>query len=126
MEVATAESSRKAVRVPENMETPVWCCATAGGTGRRRCSSARQLFGRSEVLRRREIFEVLPERVTILAETALRPEEIDTAAADGTGSRREEVWNEAGDNYANKYEQANPDLREAPEGKLASAEGKSL
>src|SRR6202451_3779798 len=41
--------------------------------------------------------EVLPERVTILAETALRPEEIDTALARQELEAGEKKWNEAGD-----------------------------
>jgi F-type H+-transporting ATPase subunit epsilon len=68
--------------------------------------------------------EVLPERVTILAETALRPEEIDTVAARHELEAGEKMWHEAGDDPA-KYEQANAEMREAEE-KLASSEGKSL
>jgi F-type H+-transporting ATPase subunit epsilon len=65
--------------------------------------------------------EVLPERVTILAETALRPEEIDKAAAQQQHDAGEKMWQEAGDDPA-KYEYANAQMREADE-KLASAEG---
>ena len=68
--------------------------------------------------------EVLPERVTILAETALRPEEIDTAQARQDLEAGEKMWHEAGDD-PDKYEHANAEMREAEE-KLASAEGKSL
>jgi F-type H+-transporting ATPase subunit epsilon len=68
--------------------------------------------------------EVLPERVTILAETALRPEEIDTAEARQDLETGEKMWQEAGDDAA-KYDFANAQMREAEE-KLASAEGKSL
>jgi F-type H+-transporting ATPase subunit epsilon len=68
--------------------------------------------------------EVLPERVTILAETALRPDEIDTAAAKQELEAGEKMWNEAGDDFE-KYEQANAEMREAEE-KLASADAKSL
>ena len=67
--------------------------------------------------------EVLPERVTILAETALRPEEIDTAQAKQDLEAGEKAWQEAGDD-AHKYHDANAQMREAEE-KLASAEGKS-
>jgi F-type H+-transporting ATPase subunit epsilon len=67
--------------------------------------------------------EVLPERVTILAETALRPEEIDTAEARQQLETGEKMWQEAGDDAA-KYDYANGQMREAEE-KLASADGKS-
>jgi len=68
--------------------------------------------------------EVLPERVTILAETALRPEEIDKAEAAKELESGEKAWQEAGDD-ASKYEYANASMREAEE-KIASAEGTSL
>lgn len=67
--------------------------------------------------------EVLPDRVTILAETALHPEEIDIAAARQDLANAEEEWQHAGDD-ANKYDYANSHRREAEE-KIASAEGKS-
>lgn len=67
--------------------------------------------------------EVLPERVTILAETALKPEEIDTVEAREELTTGEKLWQEAGDD-AGKYDHANEIVREAQE-KLASAEGKS-
>ena len=67
--------------------------------------------------------EVLPERVTILAEKALRPEEIDTAEARQELEKGEKLWNEAGDDAA-KYDYAITVQREAEE-KLASAEGTS-
>src|SRR5580698_10798276 len=41
--------------------------------------------------------EVLPERVTILAETALKPEEIDRGAAAKELEDGQKMWNEAGD-----------------------------
>jgi F-type H+-transporting ATPase subunit epsilon len=66
--------------------------------------------------------EVLPERVTVLAETALRPEEIDTAQAHQELEKGERLWNESGDDGA-KYDQANEIIREAQE-KLASAESR--
>src|ERR1700761_6103337 len=68
--------------------------------------------------------EVLPERVTILAETALLPTEIDTSEAQQELQTGDKMWHEAGDDAA-KYEYANAVIREAEE-KLASAEGKSL
>jgi F-type H+-transporting ATPase subunit epsilon len=68
--------------------------------------------------------EVLPERVTILAETALHPEEIDKAEAQQQLETGEKMWREAGDEAA-KYDYANATIREAEE-KLASAEGRSL
>jgi F-type H+-transporting ATPase subunit epsilon len=67
--------------------------------------------------------EVLPERVTILAEKALRPDEIDTAAARQELEKGEKLWHEAGDDAA-KYDYANEIQREAEE-KLASAAGTS-
>jgi F-type H+-transporting ATPase subunit epsilon len=67
--------------------------------------------------------EVLPERVTILAETALTPEEIDTSEARAEHDAGDKLWHEAGDD-ASKYDCANAMMREADE-KIASAEGKS-
>jgi len=67
--------------------------------------------------------EVLPERVTILAESALKPEEIDTGRAQEQLDRGEKLWNEAGDD-AEKYEEANRIISEA-ESKLASAASQS-
>ncbi len=67
--------------------------------------------------------EVLPERVTILAETALHPNEIDVAEARQELAEGEKLWNEAGDD-GEKYDEANAISRQAEE-KIASAEGKS-
>jgi F-type H+-transporting ATPase subunit epsilon len=67
--------------------------------------------------------EVLPERVTILAETALHPNEIDRAEAQQELQEGEKLWQEAGDD-GNKYDEANALMRQAQE-KIASAEGKS-
>jgi F-type H+-transporting ATPase subunit epsilon len=67
--------------------------------------------------------EVLPERVTILAETALHPNEIDRAEAQQELQLGEKLWQEAGDD-GDKYDEANAVTRRAEE-KLASAEGKS-
>src|ERR1700749_3431648 len=67
--------------------------------------------------------EVLPERVTILAETAMHPNEIDVAEARQELQEGEKLWNEAGDD-GEKYDEANALTRQAQE-KIASAEGKS-
>ena len=66
--------------------------------------------------------EVLPERVTILAETALHPNEIDQSAAQADLQHAQQLWNEAGDDQE-KYDNANAVARVAEE-KLASAQGK--
>ena len=63
--------------------------------------------------------EVLPERVTILAESAQKPEELDTAAVQEQLQHGEKLWNEAGDD-AGKYAHANEVIAEA-EAKLDSA-----
>jgi F-type H+-transporting ATPase subunit epsilon len=63
--------------------------------------------------------EVLPERVTILAETALRPNEIDLAAAEQELRKGEQMWRESGDD-GEKYDEANAVTRQAEE-KIASA-----
>ena len=67
--------------------------------------------------------EVLPERVTILAETALHPNEIDKAEAQAELKHGEELWQQAGDD-GEKYDEANSVLRKAEE-KLISAQGGS-
>jgi F-type H+-transporting ATPase subunit epsilon len=67
--------------------------------------------------------EVLPERVTILAETAMHPNEIDRAEAQKELQEGEKLWQEAGDD-GDKYDEANAITRQAEE-KIASAEGKS-
>src|ERR1700691_2643804 len=54
----------------------------------------------------RGFVEVLPDRVTMLPETAQKPEEIDTGAAQEQLQRGQELWNEAGED-PEKYEQAN-------------------
>src|ERR1700749_4458623 len=66
--------------------------------------------------------EVLPDRVTILAETALHPNEIDPAEAQEELKRSQEMWDEAGDD-ADKYDDANAVARVAEE-KLGRAQGK--
>jgi F-type H+-transporting ATPase subunit epsilon len=68
--------------------------------------------------------EVLPERITILAETAVIPAEIDKAEAQQEITEGQKMWSEAGDNGA-QYDEANAITRRGEE-KLASAEGRSL
>ena len=60
--------------------------------------------------------------VTILAETALHPEEIDASEAQAELQHAQELWNQAGDDQA-KYDEANAETRVAEE-KLAVAQGK--
>jgi F-type H+-transporting ATPase subunit epsilon len=67
--------------------------------------------------------EVLPDRVTILAETALHPDEIDVSEAQKELQQGEKLWHDAGDD-GEKYDEANAVTRKAEE-KIASAEGKS-
>ncbi|MGC2164162.1 MAG: ATP synthase F1 subunit epsilon [Silvibacterium sp.] len=67
----------------------------------------------------RGFVEVLPERVTILAESAMKPGEIDTAAAQKELDHGHKLWNEAGDD-AEKYKHANEVIREA-ESRIDSA-----
>lgn len=62
--------------------------------------------------------EVLPDRVTILAEEAEKPEELDTGAVQQQLQHGEQLWNEAGED-AEKYAHANEVIREA-EAKLES------
>lgn len=63
--------------------------------------------------------EVLPERVTILAETALKPEEIDASQAQAELAAAHEEWNHSGDD-AEKYEDARAEIRVAEE-KIAAS-----
>jgi F-type H+-transporting ATPase subunit epsilon len=63
--------------------------------------------------------EVLPDRVTILAQNAIKPEEIDTGEAQRQLESGEKMWNEAGED-PEKYKEANEVIHEA-EVKLASA-----
>ncbi|HMF52894.1 MAG TPA: ATP synthase F1 subunit epsilon [Edaphobacter sp.] len=65
--------------------------------------------------------EVLPERVTILAENAFQPEEINLEQAREELAGGEKLWQEAGDD-GEKYDEANAVTRQAQE-KIASAEG---
>jgi F-type H+-transporting ATPase subunit epsilon len=66
--------------------------------------------------------EVLPDRVTILAETALHPDEIDPDEAQAELKHGEDLWHQAGDDQV-KYDEANAVTRVAEE-KIASARGK--
>jgi len=63
--------------------------------------------------------EVLPDRVTILASDALKPEEIDVQRARDQLARGEKMWNEAGDREE-AYSSALHVIAEA-EAKLSSA-----
>ncbi len=63
--------------------------------------------------------EVLPERVTILAEQALKPAEIDLNEVRGEQQHAQELWDQAGDDQA-KYDAAHAAARVAEE-KMASA-----
>ena len=69
--------------------------------------------------------EVLPDRVTILAESALPPGEINVPEARRKLERGQKMWNDAGDE-ARLYDEANRVIREAEE-RIAAAEraGKS-
>lgn len=71
----------------------------------------------------RGFVEVLPERVTILAESATRPSDIDIEEAREELARGHEMWNQAGDE-SRRYAEANRVIREAEE-RIAAAEGKS-
>jgi F-type H+-transporting ATPase subunit epsilon len=66
--------------------------------------------------------EVLPERVTILASDALKPEEIDVKRAEDQLGRGLEEWKKAGDS-AEAYTAALTIIAEA-EAKMASAASK--
>jgi F-type H+-transporting ATPase subunit epsilon len=66
----------------------------------------------------RGFVEVLPDRVTILAESAEKPEEVDTGAVQEQLRHGQQLWNEAGDD-AEKYAHANEVIAEA-EAKLDS------
>ncbi|MGD0735991.1 MAG: ATP synthase F1 subunit epsilon [Terracidiphilus sp.] len=66
--------------------------------------------------------EVLPDRVTILATDALKPEEIDVPRAKEQLARGQKQWNEAGDSEE-KYAEALHVIAEA-EAKLGSASEK--
>jgi F-type H+-transporting ATPase subunit epsilon len=67
--------------------------------------------------------EVLPDRVTILASDALKPEEIDVHRAEEQREHGQKLWNEAGESE-DAYTEALRVLSEA-EAKIASASEKS-
>jgi F-type H+-transporting ATPase subunit epsilon len=67
--------------------------------------------------------EVLPDRVTILASDALKPEEIDVARANEQLARGHKEWEQAGDREE-AYTEALHVIAEA-EAKIASASEKS-
>ena len=67
--------------------------------------------------------EVLPDRVTILANDALRPDEIDANRAQQQLDKGHKLWNEAGDSEE-AYDHALEVIAEA-ESKLATAQEKS-
>jgi F-type H+-transporting ATPase subunit epsilon len=67
--------------------------------------------------------EVLPDRVTILASDALKPEEINTTRAHEQLDRGNKLWSEAGDSEA-AYDEALRVINEA-DAKLASAAEKA-
>ena len=66
--------------------------------------------------------EVLPQRITILAETAMKPSEIDAAQAQQELDAAQKDWSEAGDDAA-KYDYARGEIAVAEE-KLAAANDK--
>ncbi len=65
--------------------------------------------------------EVLPDRVTILASSAVNPAELDAQSAEKDLERGHALWNQAGED-PQKYEQANETVHEA-EVKLATIHG---
>jgi F-type H+-transporting ATPase subunit epsilon len=56
--------------------------------------------------------EVLPHQVTILAESAEKPEEIDATAAQHEYERGQKIWDQAGENPT-QYERANELMHDA-------------
>ncbi|HZB89257.1 MAG TPA: ATP synthase F1 subunit epsilon [Terracidiphilus sp.] len=68
--------------------------------------------------------EVLPDRVTILANDALKPEAIDVARAEKQRERGEQEWKNAGDSEE-AYVEALAVIAEA-EAKVASAQKKTV
>lgn len=65
--------------------------------------------------------EVLPDRVTILAESALRPAEISLPEAQAELQHGHEMWNRAGEEAA-RYSEANRVIHEAEE-RITAAQG---
>lgn len=64
--------------------------------------------------------EVLPDRVTILAESAVRPNEINVADAQQELQHGQQLWSEAGEE-SKRYTEANRVIHEAEE-RIAAAE----
>jgi len=56
--------------------------------------------------------EVLPNRVTIMAESAEKPEQIDASAAQREYERGQKMWDQAGEDPA-QYERANELMHDA-------------
>jgi F-type H+-transporting ATPase subunit epsilon len=77
------------------------------------------LYGHAPLLAELGVVEVLPDRVTILAQNAIKPEEIDAGEAQRQLQSGEKMWNEAGED-PHKYKEANEVIHEA-QVKLASA-----
>lgn len=67
--------------------------------------------------------EVLPERVTILAESAVRPNEIDVAEARQELEHGQQMWKNAGEE-SSRYAEANRVIHEAEE-RISAAQGTS-
>lgn len=67
--------------------------------------------------------EVLPELVTVLAESAIAPNEIETSAAHQSLEHGQKMWNEAGED-ASRYEAANEVIQEAEARLTAAKDGK--
>jgi F-type H+-transporting ATPase subunit epsilon len=65
--------------------------------------------------------EVLPDRVTILAASATKPEALDRGDAERELEQGKKMWSEAGENPV-KYEEANEVIYEA-EARLATIQG---
>lgn len=65
--------------------------------------------------------EVLPDRVTILAENAVPPEDIDLGEARAELEHGQQLWKQAGDD-GRRYDEAQAVIREA-EQRIAAAEG---
>ncbi|WP_419805809.1 ATP synthase F1 subunit epsilon [Terriglobus sp.] len=63
--------------------------------------------------------EVLPQRVTILAETAMKPQEIDASQAQQDLAKAQDDWSNSGDD-SEKYEYARAEIRVAEEKIIAA------
>jgi F-type H+-transporting ATPase subunit epsilon len=65
--------------------------------------------------------EILPDRVTILAASATKPEALDRGEAERELEEGKKKWSEAGDDPV-KYEEANEEIHEA-EARLSAIQG---